>query len=376
MKIATITCHDVYNHGSSLQAYALSRYLGTLGHDVRIIDYKPDNLSNQFQLFRGSDRYRKFGLEWAYILAKLPGRLRILPRKKAFDQFKDRYLVLTDRKYHSNAELKADCPEADLFIAGSDQIWNTIFRNGTDPSFYLDFVPESKMKVSYAASFATDKLREGTEDFVISHLSNFDSITVRETSGCKLAESLGFKVKQVVDPVFLLTKDEWEQLASSESISTKPYLLVYDFQISPAIKDVAKRMARHRGLEIVSVSPFRLSYAKKNFINIGPIEFLNLMRHADCVISNSFHGTAFSIIFEKDFFVVNREDGLNTRMKDFLEKYDLSDRMISPSVDSAAFSAPIDYSKVRDIIIEDTRKSEKEIATWIDQTMKVLLNKS
>ena len=137
MIIKTITCHDVYNLGASLQAYALQTYLQKQGHEVEIIDYKPDYLSGHFKLWGVYNPvYDKPFIRLLYLLAKLPGRLMALRRKKAFDVFTKNYLHLT-RRYHSNDELKKDPPIADAYIAGSDQIWNTVFKNGRDPAFYL-----------------------------------------------------------------------------------------------------------------------------------------------------------------------------------------------------------------------------------------------
>ena len=154
MKIRTITCHDVYNVGASLQAYALQTYLKSLGHDVKIIDYKPDYLSKHYRLdVVGNPKYDKPFVREAYLLAKLPERLHALPRKKTFDSFTAKHLDLT-RRYTSNEELQADPPEADVFFAGSDQIWNPLFPNGKDPAFYLDFALHG-IRASYAASFAS-----------------------------------------------------------------------------------------------------------------------------------------------------------------------------------------------------------------------------
>ena len=368
MKIATITCHDVYNYGASLQAYALQHYLESIGHNCQIIDYKPDYLSKHFKLTIGSEKFGRMGLNWAYVLAKLPNRLLALPRKRAFDAFTRTYLKLSTQRYTSNDELKTNLPDADLFIAGSDQIWNTTFNNGTDPSFYLDFVPGSKYKVSYAASFATDFLRKGSEAFVAAKLANLDEISVREASGCTLARTMGFEAVQAVDPVFLLEKKHWLGLSESSAVRVNasiPYLLVYDFQESDAIKTLAIRIASQRKLAIYSISPSKLNYANKNFINIGPSDFLKLIKNARCVLSNSFHGTAFSIIFENDFFVVNREDGLNTRMRDFLSHLCLSDRMISVESSDDILKSYIDYSDVQKIIINDTDKSRILIDNWL-----------
>ena len=138
MQIKIITCHDVYNHGASLQAYALQTYIGLLGHSVEIIDYKPDYLCGDYQLWSvNNPAFDKLLFKPFYLLAKLPQRLYSLKRKWAFDHYTKQYLKLTAQCFHSNEELKLNPPLADIYIAGSDQIWNTLFQNGRDAAFYL-----------------------------------------------------------------------------------------------------------------------------------------------------------------------------------------------------------------------------------------------
>ena len=213
MKICTITCHDVYNVGASLQAYALQTYLKLLGHDVKIIDYKPDYLSKHYRLdIVGNPKYDKPFLKQAYLLAKLPGRLRMLPRKKAFDSFTAKYLDLTKR-YTSNEELKKEPPEADAFLAGSDQIWNPLFPNGKDPVFYLDFALHG-IRASYAASFAVDEFPQELREVTAQYLKRFDHIAVREKSGLSVLKTLGItNAVTVLDPVFLLDRAQWGAMA-------------------------------------------------------------------------------------------------------------------------------------------------------------------
>ena len=252
MKICTITCHDVYNVGASLQAYALQTYLKSLGHDVKIIDYKPDYLSKHFRLdIIGNPKYDKPFVREAYLLAKLPGRLRILPRKRAFDGFTSKHLELT-RRYASNEELKANPPEADVFLAGSDQIWNPLFPNGKDPAFYLDFVQEG-IRASYAASFAVDEFPQELRDVTAKYLAKLDYIAVREKSGLAVLDSMGIhNAETVLDPVFLLDSAHWRSIAKSPAHIDKPYLLVYDFDNSYAVKAIAEKVASEHGLKIYS----------------------------------------------------------------------------------------------------------------------------
>lgn len=360
MKLCTITCHDVYNVGASLQAYALQTYLKSLGHDVRIIDYKPDYLSQHYRLdIVSNPKYDKPFLRQAYLLAKLPGRLRILPRKKVFDDFTAKYLMLT-RRYASNAELSADPPAADIYFAGSDQIWNPLFRNGKDPAFYLNFVRHG-LRASYAASFAVDEFPRELRDITAQYLRRFDHISVREASGIAILRSFGIpNAEAVLDPVFLLEKAHWESMARLPAEAETPYLLVYDFDNSPAVRALAEKIARERGLKIYSI--FALPYAQRCFALGGPREFLGLVRQASFVLSNSFHATAFSTIFEREFAVVERTEKINTRMRDFTALLGVPERMLS--VDDSIPPA-IDWSSVR-------HRLEAEIASskaYIDRVL-------
>lgn len=324
--IKTITCHDVYNHGASLQAFALQTFLIDKGHDVEIINYKPWYLSNHFNLLAvNNPKYDKFLIKYVYLVFKLPNRLVSLKRKKTFDRFTATYLKLTKKRYNNNDELKTDCPKADIYIAGSDQIWNTLFENGKDPSFYLDFAPKDAKKISYAASFATSHIQDDLVPFVKSKLKYLDAISTREESGIKILNELGFSGTLVYDPVFLLDSLRWDEIAT-ENYKDK-YVLVYDFEKKSKIVEFAKKIAKKNNWKIYSISLAKQRYANKNFVNSSPITFLSLIKNAELVLSNSFHATAFSIIFRKNFYLIEREDGLNIRMRDFLNDLNLSDRV-------------------------------------------------
>ena len=346
MRIRTITCHDCYNLGASLQAYALQHYLECQGHEVRIINYKPDYLSGHFK-FCAVDNpvYDKLLVKQLYLLAKLPGRLLSLSRKRAYDRFTARYLHLT-RRYNSYQELKADAPDADAYIAGSDQIWNTLFRNGRDAAFYLDFGKPVVRRVSYAASFATKEVVPECREFVSNELRNLDFVSIREKISLPLLKSLGrTDGVAVCDPVFLLSKDEWKNLADESTINIKEkYLLVYLTDKSDEIKQIALEIHRTTGWKIYGVGQFRERWTHKNFVNAGPLDFVRLISEAQYVISNSFHATAFSLILERNFCVVNRKDGINERMKSILEDVGLGHRILSAFTSEQLKN--IDYTEV------------------------------
>lgn len=353
MRICTITCHDVYNAGASLQAYALQTYLKSLGHDVRIVDYKPPYLSNHFRFTALNNAiYDKPFVKQAYLLAKLPGRLRALPKKWAFDAFTGEYLNLS-RRYCSAAALEYDPPEADVYLAGSDQIWNPTFPNGKDPAFYLHFV-QAGIRASYAASFSVDEFPQELAAQTAQMLARFQHISVREQSGLRILEKLGIRnATAVLDPVFLLPRAQWESLAVKPRNCKEPYLLVYDFDNGGEVRQLAERIAKARGLKIYSI--FRARYATRCFCNCGPLEFLWLVKNADFVLSNSFHATAFSVIFQREFAVVRREDGLNSRMQDFLALLGIPERMCSAD---AEIETKIDWNAVSTRLEEAIERSK------------------
>ena len=234
MKIKTITCHHVYNYGASLQAYALQHYLESLGHDVEIIDFNPwfhRARYNPFWIHPNaygiSAKIIKMLPIMKYIVAPLQafrkGMFKTWGRKKAFDKFEKQYYNLTNYKYLSSDDLKRNPPVANIYVAGSDQIWNTYYENGKEPAYYLDFGDKKTKRISYAASLATSSIKDGYESFVKDELNKFNAISVREFTGAQVLNQLGLEnISVVLDPVFLLDGKDWEKL----SMNAKKYGLV------------------------------------------------------------------------------------------------------------------------------------------------------
>lgn len=362
MIIRTITCHHSYNHGAMLQAYALVNYLQSLGHDARVIDYWPPYLKDKHRI---PPVYNHLVIRWLYRLAKLPSDINRRRRKQAFYSFYKQFIPVTKMAYQTVEQLRHNPPVADLYIAGSDQIWNTSFKNGLDAAFYLGF-GSPKRRISYAASFATKELKSGTEPFVKKQLGNLDSISVREKSGLQLLESLGYKGQVVVDPVFLLSPEEWDRF-DSMPLSGERYILTYDFENNgQSVAAVARNLARLNECKIYSVSPYKQSYADYDFDEITPCEFVSLVKHAECVIGNSFHGMAFSMIYGKDFFVVNRSDGLNIRMQDLLNRYGLSERLVSSETLDNQLFRHVDYEMVMRQLSQEIESSKSFLKQQIE----------
>ncbi len=358
MTINTITCHDVYNYGASLQAYALMKCLRNEGHQVKIIDYKPNYLSGHYNVFAISEKYSSISTlhRLAYYCVRIPYRLCFwdFKRKRAFDQFKSKHLHLTDIQYHNNEELKNAPPIADLYIAGSDQIWNTAYPNGKDPAFYLDFAPNGKIRASYAASFSVSEIDDKIKSFVRQQISKLDFVSVRESTGLQILASIGLSGCQVCDPVFLLAKNEWSAMTHSRMIRQK-YILVYDFELNKDIENFVKKYAKKYDLKIVSIKDGpNLEYADKVIKGAGPLDFLTLIRDCECVVSNSFHGSAFALIFNKEFYVFNRmRQKVNSRMVDLLAGLHLEERLITNKNDT--FLSKINYKEVNPLMEAQVR---------------------
>ena len=367
MKIKTITCHNVYNYGASLQAYALMKYLRSLGHDVEIIDYMPKYIRDSLSLWAIGNRWNKnMFVKFAFYCYVVPMRIYNGKGRRKFDDFTHNYLSLT-RRYNSYKELSECPPEADVYFAGSDQIWNPNINNGLDSAFYLDFVSKLKKRASYAASFSISNIPIQYQDFIKSKLEKFDFISVREKTGLKILHDLGLdRGVQVVDPVFLLDTKEWEDLVYKPKYSQ--YILVYDQENSKAIKDIAVFLSRKRNKKIVALKDlYPRFYADYVETCTGPIDFLSLIAYADIVITNSFHCTAFSIIFGKDFYVIPRtHQKVNSRMQDLLDLIGCQNRLIIQK-GQINLDAGIDYVQVKNAVMEKKELSYHYINSVLNQ---------
>ena len=376
MDIKTITCQNVYNYGASLQAYALQTYLEQLGHKVEIINFNPWYLCTRYNPFFIHPASRFYQLVQRipflkYALGQLANRhmFRVYGRKGRFDKFTSDYLWLTKLSYKTSEELQKNPPKADIYIAGSDQIWNTDMQNGHEPAFYADFGSKETLRVAYAASFGIENLPEEYREFVHDEVVKFNAISVREQSGLKILKELGINnAVQVVDPVFLLEKDEWGQLTIKaheyKNVPKSKYILIYDFIQDERIAKMATELKRQTNFPIVSVNDFReTKYADYNINDAGPLEFINLISNSAYVLANSFHGTVFAIIFNKQFYSFSLESQrTSSRMRDLLSQYGLECRFNAQQI----IDDDIDYKKVNGIKEKLVKDSEK----WLGSVLK------
>lgn len=371
MVIKTITCHDVFNYGASLQAYALMYYLRQSGHDVEIIDYKPYYLNRvyNFWYIPTNSRLYKYGqkshiLHFLISLLFIPRNFQNWQRIIPFKKFKRNFLICT-KQYNSYNKLKTDPPSADCYIAGSDQIWNSKLPNGKDPAFYLNFGPKNTKRLSYAASFGISQIDNDKIQQIKQYLKNINRISVREESGLKILKQLNITGMEVVDPVFLLKKEEWYKLANLSKIKVKEkYILVYDiFNDDANLRDNAIKYSKSKDTKIIAINDKqKLKYANINISNAGPLEFIYLIKNAQYVFSCSFHATAFSIIFNKPFAVYYNKTNIS-RMKDLLEKLNIKE-CLNDTLDTSFFN----WNDINKNLKKEIEKSELFLKTNLLQT--------
>lgn len=324
MKIGIFTYHHAYSYGAKLQAYALATYLRQLGHNAEDVDY--GNIGGQPLRKIGTKSIKDFIVTTlCYICSTFSEPVRI----RRFDDFL-KLIPKSNKRYLTKESLKGIEEEYDCFITGSDQVWCPRYNEG-DTTYLLDFIQNPDKKYSYAASFGVSELEQPEATLYGKLLTDFNKILIREEAGKNLLHKLNGKEAQVVlDPTFLLETEKWENLAHYPYKRKFPYIL--SFQIlanDPAYAKFVEHLAQITGYKVIVLSdsfrykPVRgILYAKA-----GPREFLGLIKNAEVVVTNSYHATVFSLIFQRPFYTLLNSFGLNSRMQELADKFGFKERL-------------------------------------------------
>lgn len=347
MKVDIITLHSIYNPGSALQAYGLLKYLLQEKYDAEIIDYRP------YYSTIGKNKLKGIARKVIYFKNE-----RILGKK--YENFMLQRMKLTDKRYSSYKELRKLTPKADVYIAGSDQLWNMSYDCGRDDSYYLTFVKDGR-KISYATSIGKKTIPQNEKDAIVSKIKDFNNVSVREKSTSKeFSELMKKGVKWVCDPVFLLPVEEYESM--SKRLIADIYAVVYLSDESDLLDDIVENIRNTLGCKIVLMGGNRTRCKCDIHIkDIGPEDFLSLIRYAEIIISSSFHATAFSHIFHKKFGVI-LPIGNGERIESLLTLSGLSNRIIN------------NVSDIPNIYLDISWKSiDERIGTFVDESKAYLI---
>ncbi len=358
MKISIITIVSLTNYGSVLQAFALYKYLLDCKHLVEIINYYPQYSSDNW-----INNFRKN--IWDIFMAN---------RKEKFKKFIRANIRLSENSYSNRFELQKFPPKADIYIAGSDQIWNSEITLG-DPSYFLDFI-QSDTKISYASSFGRTNISLNELSEIKVYLNKFEAISVREESARDLLAGCGFNnVDVVLDPIFLLDKNDYIKLSSPPQY--KHYLLIFTYERNDTLDLVVKLVTEKLKIRSILIGPPRKTvkcdvHVKK----AGPEDFIGLIEGADYIITSSFHGTAFSILFNKNFITV-APSSRKTRLDNLLSIVGLENRLISEpnNIDIERIMKPINYKAPLDKLNKQIIQSKKFLSETITSLEKIMHEK-
>lgn len=334
-----------------LQCYALQQFLALKGYKVEVIDYRPEYLRKEYELF---NRLRIADSSIFRMLKNIIRDLWLLPfwlrRHRAFARFLKEKLCLSEKVRGK------DIPDGyDVYVSGSDQIWNPLITNGYDDVYFCHFRFEKGKRryMSYAASMEVAALGKEDVSSLSFLLDSFDAISVREDILVDMLQPYAKrKIEQVLDPTLLLDADVWERVAVRPSGRQK-YVFVYQVRENEHTMRVAQSVADELQAKVVSVVPY---FCKKSLRMQTPGEFVGLIKYAECVVTTSFHGTAFSVIFNRPFYTLLLKSGSDTRSSSLLHSLGLGERLVS--LNEVPRFSQIDYTAANEALGRMREQSE------------------
>ena len=353
-KIGILTFHRAYNCGAIMQTFALQYIISKLGGEPTIIDYLSAAKRENTKLL--SFKYKTL----KNILTDFVFDMYRFSKKKKFDRFIKTYIPITQQSYCSKEQL-IEMDEHnffDLYIVGSDQVWNP-GNTMDDDAYMLSFVGKTHKRNSYAASLGSAELTDEQIQKLKYNLADFNIVTVREKNSLEKYPFLSdYGTNVVLDPTLLLTKEDYSVIKRKRLC--KNYAFIYTVGKADKLRKYAQQICRERGLKLIDCKK-----SARFFIHSSPEDFLSFVENADIVFTNSFHGTAFSVIFEKKFVTeVNLKGGFNNRSDDLLNLLNIHDRDIGdPAFD---IDAPIDWEGVNEIRKIEVNRSIEALKRMIN----------
>lgn len=335
MKIGILTFHCAHNYGAVLQAYALQSYLLGKNYDVHIVDYRPNYLTSQYDI-----------ASWRYRLSKNPVQSvkNIYSKVKHRAEQRARYERFVDFSREFRLSPISQLANFDAYVIGSDQVWSTIICKGFDNLYWGNFPHKINAKIiSYAASIGRSQWNRSELLQATELLNNFHHISVREESAVGVIGSLTNKpVYQVLDPTLLVGKDAFAKVATTPApIKGKAYILTYEVSHMPQLHNFARRLAQKTGLQVYNLEAFPTYKPLEHPLRTaGPGDFIGMIKNAAFVITNSFHGTCFSILFNKRFYTLGFGNNTDLRSRSVLTALNLGEKLIRGDENITDYAEP------------------------------------
>lgn len=360
MKIDIITRHSVPNYGSLLQSYATQKAIEKMGHESEIIDYtryeeRFENLANT--LVKGKKWDKNAILRFVYKSIQTPNYAKMY---KTFAKYRKEFLKESEIEYGNLEELKNNPPVADVYCSGSDQIWGKIGTADFDEAYFLGFANNKKC-IAYSSSFGKTELSDNLNNNLNRLLRPFSKILVREDTAKNMLEERGFdNVNQVLDPTLLLSKEEWSELANKSNVKVdNNYILVYQLHDNKDFDNYAKKFAKRKGMKLLRISPslYHITRSGKLIYLPTQYDFLKYFMNASYVLTDSFHATVFSIIFNKKFIDILPSNKTGTRIESILRLFGIKSRVLPDFNDFSLIEEDINYGLVNKRLEEERKKS-------------------
>lgn len=369
-RIGIINHWMVNNYGALFLAYALERRIRELGYDVETVSWLPDEVRFPWK----TSMIKKTGFI-QYLLRLGYFSVFVLPRQTSFRRF--RSMMHTSKVVYTDATLPAIRDKYDKIVIGGDQLWNCKINYYNENNF-LPFVEDKSKKVVYAASLSQDHMREELKDTFKRLAEGFSYVTTREKRATEIIEELtDLKAPRVADPAFLLNAEEWAELAEGPKESGE-YVFVYQVQSDKLVIDFAKALAKQNGCSIVFCPfPLKKQIRCRRKPYMSPERWLGYMKNAKYVVTDAFHGTVFSIIFNRQFFAEISEYGKDTgsRITNILDVYSLQDRLLTQENRQQMLNCrDIDFENVNILIEREKRNAEKHLLTMLGDTEMTVAN--
>lgn len=319
MKVLTLTTQYANNMGALLQCYALSRYLNSLdGVECKVLQYLPNSYNRSWTIFHKPRTFRDV-IKLAYDTIRIDLLLIRKKKQRKMRKFINDFIPLTNNRY-KREDIKSCPPQADAIVVGSDQVWN--FKLRTDLTYFLDFTLPQTKRISYAASVADDWNAEQIK-MISPIISQFDNVSIREKGNleCVNKALVGKTADVVCDPVFLLSKNDWDEVKAPRTIN-EPYIFCYFLSVSPMAVEAVKKIKELTGLKIVHLNLNSLDKFNSDIEikDADPLEFVTLISNASYVCTNSFHCSAFSIIYKRNLTFVPKNMA-NERIAQLEDKF-------------------------------------------------------
>lgn len=355
-KIGIVTFHSAHNYGAMLQALALQQTL--CEYDTKIINYRNKNIDNEYKAFILKKYNNPFKLA-KYLFGQIYYFNKSKKRFNIFSEFMNKQLKLT-RPYFTEEELINNYPDMDIYITGSDQVWNVDITKGLSDIYTLNFGDDKIKRIAYAASIGNSSINDNRDEY-INKISKIDYISVRENDAKKQLDGyINKPISVMLDPTLLVSKEQWENKISDKIKKREPYILCYAPKVDPEYLKIVNYLSKNTNFKIIHFERRNNNYKSvlENAYISDPLDFVELIKNAEYVVTTSFHAVVFSIIFNKNFFAIpHRKTG--ARVTNLLEKLEITDRVYYnfEEFKNIDYNFNTDWDKVNKKLKEEREKS-------------------